>query len=438
VTVPTLLSVNSYAYRRDGSGTLFLEHNRLFGARGWTVVPFAMHHPDNIESPWSQYFVDEIEFGNSYSVAQKLTRVPKVIYSLEARRKLRRLLSDVRPDIAHLHTIYHHISPSILGLLQAHEIPTCMTLHDLKLGCPAYLMYSHGEICERCNHGGLRNVIARRCIKGSGALSALVAVEAIVHRALKSYSRDVDLFVSPSQFYIDKLVSWGWPREKFVHIRNFVDARSYSPEYAPGNSFLYVGRLAPEKGLLTLLAAAAQAKVPVRIVGVGPQLEQLRELAAKLGAEATFLGRLSGSALHDEFRACRATVLPSEWYENAPMSILESYALGKPVIAAAIGGIPEMITNGSTGWTFHSRSAEQLAGLLRKVAAVPDYTLIEAGRSARRLVETQYSADIYADNVARLYARLNSRLITGEVNAHGPGESDEPLQARGDSSRISV
>lgn len=116
--MPTLLSVNNYFYQRGGAETVFLEENRMLEEReGWKVVPFAMHHPKNLETPWSEYFVDEIEFGQTYSLAGRIARVPKVIYSFEARRKLGRLLRKVRPDICHAHNIYHHISPSILGLL---------------------------------------------------------------------------------------------------------------------------------------------------------------------------------------------------------------------------------------------------------------------------------------------------------------------------------
>lgn len=432
--MPNLLSVNSYAYRRDGSGTIFLEHNRLFEARHWKVVPFAMHHPDNIETPWSEHFVEEIEFGKHYSLLQKVARVPKVIYSLEARRKLSKLLQLVQPDVAHLHTIYHHISPSILGLLRDRQIPTCMTLHDLKLGCPAYLMYVDGEICERCKDGKIRNVIARRCIKGSSALSAVVATEAVVHRFLNSYSKDVDIFVSPSMFYIDKLCSWGWPRNKFVHIRNFVDPAAYIPDYSAGKPFLYVGRLAEEKGLVTLITAVAKAKVPLRVVGVGPQSELLKQLASKLGADVKFLGRLLGPALHAEFRAARATVLPSEWYENAPMSILESFALGKPVIAAAIGGIPEMI-DASNGWLFESRSVDQLADCLVHVAETTDSTLSEAGRNGRLLIEQQYTADLYAERVMHLYARMQGKNLMGNSDEQG---ATEAVPTRRNSSGLSM
>ena len=149
----TLLSINNYYYYRGGAETVFLEHNRMFDAAGWSVVPFAMKHPQNLPTPWSRHFVEEIEFGQDYSFAQQLARAGKVIYSFEARTKLARVLDQAHPAVAHGHNIYHHISPAILGLLKQRKVPTVLTLHDLKVACPAYNMLAPDGICERCRGG---------------------------------------------------------------------------------------------------------------------------------------------------------------------------------------------------------------------------------------------------------------------------------------------
>lgn len=401
-----LLSINNYYYRRGGAETVFFEHNRLLENTGWGVIPFAMRHPKNLECDWSEYFVKEIEFGRNYSLLEKAKRAADVIYSKQAQRNLEKLIRKIRPQIAHGHNIYHHISPSILPVLRRRGIPIVLTLHDLKLLCPAYTMLSHDGICDRCKGGATYNVVRHRCIKNSLVLSSIIYAENIVNDLLGSYSRNVSRFVVPSRFYRDKMVGWGWDADRFVYIPNFIDANEYIPKYEAGKSFLYFGRLAPQKGISTLIRAASIAGAPLRIAGTGPEEPELRRLADSSGAAVTFLGFLNGKALHDEIKMARATVLPSEWYENAPMSVLESYALGTPVIGAEIGGIPELIRDEETGNTFKSGDPHNLAAVLSKYKAFSDQRLTDIGRNARGWVEQQFSVERYRERILKLYEEV--------------------------------
>jgi glycosyltransferase involved in cell wall biosynthesis len=406
----TLLSINNYYYYRGGAETLFLEQNELLRNRGWTVVPFSMKHKNNLATKWSEYFVDEIEFGERYSAAQQMRRAFKVIYSVEAKRKLTTLIDIARPDVCHAHNIYHHISPSILSVLKRRSIPTVLTLHDLKIACPAYNMLSTDGICERCKGGRIYNVVRHRCIKGSVALSAVVMLEAALHRMLGSYRKMIDRFVVPSRFYIDKLIEWGFDPALFRHIPNFVRPERYIPEFAPGDAFLYFGRVSREKGLDTLIRAAAASGARVRIAGTGHDVESLRRLTLELGAKVEFLGYLTGESLHSAIRSARAVVLPSEWYENAPMSILEAYALGKPIIGARIGGIPELLIEERTGISFESGSVESLAAVLSSFDSMSNERLMEMGRGARQWVSENFNESRYCDRLSSLYSELNIAL----------------------------
>lgn len=401
-----LLNINSYHYRRGGSDVVYLEHAALMADAGWDVGYFSMHHPKNLQTPWSRYFIEELEFGGDYSLMQKVRMAGKAIYSFEAQRKLKQLLADFPADVAHLHCIYHHHSPSILPVLREAGVRTVMTAHDLKLACPAYKMLNDTGVCERCKDGSVMNVIRHRCVRGSLAASAIVAVESGVQRHMKAYETYLDKVVSPSRFFIDKFVEWGWPRDRFAYIPNYVDAARFTPDFDPGEYFLYFGRIAPEKGVATLLTAAKAAGVTVKLAGTGPDETMLREQANRLGVDAAFLGFQSGEDLHRLIRGARAVVLPSEWYENAPMSVLESFALGTPVIGADIGGIPEMIEHGETGWTFPSRNAQVLADLLTQVAAMPAGDLSRVGRGARDLVEKKFHQTGYRQAMSRLYSEL--------------------------------
>lgn len=404
--MPKLLSLNTYNYRRGGSDAVFLDHDALFREAGWETAVFTMQHPKNLPSAWSAFFPAELEFGHHYSFWQKIAMAGKVIYSWEARNQLEKLLDNFLPDIAHAHCIYHHLSPSVLTLLHERAVPTVMTAHDLKLACPAYKMLNKSGICEKCKHGNLTHVILNRCIHDSLITSSLIAVESAIHKALGLYKKNLDRVITPSRFFRQKFLEWGWPAEKLVYIPNFLDYSQYTPLYTPGQYFLYFGRLAPEKGVDTLIRAAARAKVQVKIAGTGPSEQALKRLAQTCGADAQFLGYCSGDNLKDLIRQARAIVLPSQWYENAPISILEAYASGKPVIGARIGGILEMVSSEQLGWLFESSNMEQLADCLGDVRDMAEDKLVEMGRQARKHVADNYSKDIYVTEINKLYSSL--------------------------------
>jgi len=404
--MPRLLAINNYYYDRGGSEAIFFAHNRMLEELGWDIVPFSMQHPQNHPTPWSKYFIEDLEVHGDYSLLQKVSRLPKVIYSFEARRKLDELLRVAHPDIAHGHNIYHHISPSILGLLKSRGIPTVLTLHDLKIACPAYNMLAPDGVCERCKGGKVYNVVRNRCINGSAAMSFVVMMEAAVHKLLGSYRHSVDAFIVPSRFYIEKFTEWGMPASMFRYVPNFVDVQRYTPHYESGDAFLYFGRVIRQKGVATLIRAAAAAHSKLLIAGTGPQMEEMRALAVTLNADVTFLGHLGGQQLHDVIRSCRAVVLPSEWYENAPVSLLEAYALGKPVIGARIGGIPELIRENETGACFESGQVESLRQVLEDFRARPLAQLADMGAAGRRWVAEDFTVAMYRQRVMSVYREL--------------------------------
>ena len=336
---------------------------------------------------------------------KKLTFVPKVIYSLEARKNLQKLLSVIKPNVCHAHNIYHHITPSILSLLYQRGIPVFLTLHDLKLACPAYTMLTHDGICERCKNGNLYNVVTHKCIKQSRGLSTIVFAEALLHKLLDSYTKNTMKLISPSKFYIEKFVEWGFNRDKFKYIPNFVQIKTKSENYNVGKSFLYFGRLSPEKGLKTLITAASLAKVQIWFAGNGAMESELKKYSEELNVEAKYFGHLSGENLYEKISNARCVVLPSEWYENAPLSIMESYILGTPVIGADIGGIPELIKNEETGFIFKSGSSESLAAVMLNVSNMPDSQINDMGHNGRNWMLKEFTAKIYRDRLLSLYSK---------------------------------
>lgn len=411
--MPSVVSVNSYHYRRGGADAVYFDHAALLEAQGWKNAFFAMHHDENVESPWSRFFCDEIDIGKPYPLTEKIVKASQVVYSWEARRRLRDLLREFPADVAHLHNIYHHQSPSILPVFGEFGVPVVMTAHDLKIACPNNKMLNRLGICERCRGGRYLNVVRNRCIHDSTAASAVVAAEAVVHDLLLgSYRRHVGRIVVPSRFYLDKFVEWGWPRERFRYIPNYVEADRFDPQTAAGDYLLYFGRLAEEKGVVTLVRAAARAGVPLRLAGTGPLADALAAELHGLGEHRiSLVGFQSGQALHDLIRGARAIVLPSEWYENAPISILEAFAMGKPVIGADIGGIPEAVVPGSTGWLFPSKDGERLAHLMTEVMAAPDSEVAALGAGARERVQAEFNRQRYLDETLTVYRELGVRGV---------------------------
>lgn len=400
-----LLSLNSYHYRRGGSDAVYFSTSEMFEKAGWDVACMAMHHPKNVDSPWSRYFAEEIEYGFEYSLPRKLLLASRVIYNFEAQDRLTELLDVFQPDVAHAHCLYHHLSPSVLQLLRKRGVPVVLTAHELKTVCPAYAMRNHKGVCEECKGGSYLPLLRNRCIKGSLAASAVVFLEASLQRAMNTYQSCVDVVVCPSRFFQAKLAEWGWPEHKLRYVPNFFDTGRPLEAAPPGERFLYFGRLSHEKGLATLIQAARRAGVGLDLVGDGPQRAELEALAT--GAEnIRFLGYCSGDALWNALRGCKAVVLPSEWYENAPMSVLEAYSFGKPVVGARIGGIPELVLEGQTGWLFRSGDASELSHLLEKVDRLEPDARMAIARSCNDFVSSRFSRQTYFQSMKSLFDEL--------------------------------
>jgi glycosyltransferase involved in cell wall biosynthesis len=224
-----------------------------------------------------------------------------------------------------------------------------------------------------------------------------------VHKLLEVYRKTVTQFIVPSRFFLAKFAEWGIDTARFAHVPNPIDVDALVPQGEPGDAFVYLGRLVPEKGVDTLVRAAAQARVRLRIVGTGPEEASLRALAADLGGDVEFTGYLSGPDLQAAISSARAVVIPSEWYENAPLSVLEASALARPVVGADIGGIPELIRQEETGFVYRSGNMEALVEVLARVQRLPVATLSRMGQAGRQWMRTEFSPNTYRDRMMSIY-----------------------------------
>lgn len=401
----TILQVNKYYYPRGGADVVMLELAKLLEARGHQIVPLAMQHPQNLASPYAHSFVSEVETESVRFGWQGIRTAARMLYSVEARRKISSLIRTTKPELAHLHNIYHQISPSILTPLKKAGIPVVMSVHDWALISPNYSLFDHGEICER----GMKNpwdIIEHRCIKDSKVASAWAAFVFWMHKKLRLYEKGVDRFIAPAEFVKEKLVVAGIDQKKIEVIHHFIDATKISP--SDGGDYIgYIGRLSPEKGVEVLLRAATKTpEIPVKIAGTGPDEARLRSLTKELGLKnVEFVGWLDGVMRARFYGHAAAIVVPSVWYEIFGMIVLESYAAGKPVIASRIGALPELVREGETGFLFRPGDADQLADQMRLIFGEVGERR-RMGAAARAMVEQEYNPEQYYEQIMKLYASL--------------------------------
>jgi len=350
-----VLQINKFLYGGAGAETVMFRTADLLRTHGHEVSFFAMQDPRNVPCAESHYFPRGRYYGEQHGVLRQAQSAAASIYSIDARRSLRRLIRDQRPDIAHLHNIYHQLTLSIVDELVAQGIPIVMTVHDFKPVCPSYLAYTEHAPCRRCVTGHPGHVIAHRCIKDSLAASTVAAAEALFTRTRRLYHR-IDAFIVPSKHRVEVLVEGGLPGDRMHLIPNFVADEQFGKLdgslKARSPMVLFVGRLEEAKGINVLLAAARRvaAEIEVVVVGQGP-LERDVQDAHRDGA-VSYLGSRDWNEIAGLMdRAC-ALVIPSLCEENCPMVVLEAGARGCPVIASDRGGLTELVSDGEDGLLF--------------------------------------------------------------------------------------
>lgn len=401
-----ILQVNKFYYPRGGADKYFLDLAASQEAAGHKVAIFAMRHPNNQVSPWEKYFISQVSF-NRKNFKDILKTPGRVLYSLEAKRKFSRLLDDFKPDIIHIHNIYHHISPSILEAAFKRQIPVVMHLHDYKLVCANHALFVNGSVCQACQPNNYWQCLKNRCIKDSWQASALAAFEMYLHHSvLKIYENKVNLFIAPSRFMKDMAVAFGQAADKIKVIYNPYGASSSTGVFETLSNakdyLLYFGRLSPEKGLEVLIKATALSGQKLKIAGSGELEFSLKQLALKLKAPVEFTGFLQGQELEKTITEASAIVIPSIWYENMPLSLMEALKFGKIVIASRIGGLPEIIKDGYNGLLFTPGSADDLKLKIDSLANIDRKKMSQAARDS----VADFSPQANLEKVMQVYKEL--------------------------------
>ena len=399
-----ILMVNKFHYLKGGSEKYYFELAKILREKGHEIAFFSMQNEKNIKTDCKEYFVDSIDLNSNNK-----TKALEVIYSKQNKKKMQEALDEFKPDIVHINNFQRQLSSSIIEAIKEKNIPIVFTAHDVQAICQEIKMLdSDKNICEKCKKGKYINCIKKKCIKDSTLKSVLGAIEGYYYRYKKIYTKKIDYIITPSEFYKQKLVEDGIPKEKIEAIHNFVELEEYDIETQDEGYALYFGRLSKEKGILNLIEAFSKTKMGILyIAGEGPEKENIEKFIKEkdLSERIKLLGFLKSNEMKKCISKSKFVVVPSIWYENCPYSVMETLAIGKPVLGADIGGIPELVKNNENGLIYKYDNIDELSEKMQQFFENTDLTN-KMGQNAKENAKKLYSKEIYYDKIIKIYQKL--------------------------------
>lgn len=401
-----VLLINNFFYRKGGSEAVFFNTADVLREAGHEVLFFSYEDEKNIHTGDHEYF---IKHGGTIGKMRDFFSNP------DAAKKLDEILAKEKPDIAHAHLFWGGISPSIFAVLKKHGIPFVHTAHDYRMVCPAYLLTDgKGNFCERCKGGKFYNCALHRCSKGSVVESLLMTMEMYYRNSKWHPAKMIDGIIFVSNFSKQKHLAFD---------KCFADAQTMVLYNCPGEKvkdsldlnrdtfdgyYLFYGRLSDEKGIPTLLKAFEHfPQLTLKVVGTGPKEDELKKFSSEKGlTNIEFLGYKSGKELFDLVVGAKYVCVPSECYENNPMTIVESYSLATPVIGAAIGGISEIVEDGKTGYTFESGNVDTLVTAIGKASKLNKEEYRAQKQAAFNFAKENFSRERHLERLVEFYESI--------------------------------
>jgi len=389
-----ILLANKFYYPRGGDCIYTLHLESLLKSKGHEVAAFAIQHPQNQPNAFQHYFPSEVSY-SSEGGKNLVKTFLRPLGAKEVKQNFTALLDDFQPDIVHLNNIHTHLSPVLAEIAHKKHIRVVWTMHDYKLLCPRYDCLRNGMQCRLCFSNKI-NVLKYRCMKNSLFASALAYLEA-EKWSKEKLEKYTDIFICPSEFMRTQMLAGGFDKNKLMVLPNFVSIKKNNfINSKRENYYCYIGRISMEKGIETLLQAAQQLPYPLKIAGTGPLFDELKSRYANDTID--FSGYLNREEVSTLIENALFSVIPSEWYENNPLSGIESLCLGTPILGADIGGIPELIEEHRTGLLFESRNKADLKNKIEEMYHFTfDYTDIAQKAQMNYSSENYYSSlmDIY-------------------------------------------
>lgn len=403
-----ILQINKYHYLKGGAETVFFNTMSLLKQHGHTVIPFCLKNKKNLYSEYESYFVDYPELSES-TLATKIKNIPTFLYNKRAADQLEKLIINEKPELAHIHLMFNSLSVSILPVLRRHNIPTIMTVHDYRLICPAYTFRnSNGDICEKCKCGLYLNCIFSKCSNGNIPNSILLSMDSYFRSFFYKPIDYIDKFIFVSKFSLQKHIETDISyKMKSTHLYNFTPIETKKTDEKK-DYLLYFGRISYEKGIQTLIDAMTELpRISLKIVGTGPLLKTIQHKPSNV----MFEGFKQGEDLKTYIRNAKFVIVPSEWYENNPLAVIESMAIGTPVIGSNIGGIPELIQDSVTGYLYQSKSKNDLITTIKKAYTLNNDEYKKMTTLGKEFSDLNFSPDAHYKKLINIYQLLLSPII---------------------------
>jgi glycosyltransferase involved in cell wall biosynthesis len=409
-----ILTCNKFNFLAGGTERYLFDLKKNLEKNGNKVITFSGKNSRNLPSPYSKYFVSQKDFNNckQKGIIYNLKLSLDLIYSFSAQRKIARLIDGFRPDLAHIHNIYYHMSSSILCLLKKKKIPTVMTIHDYKIICPNYSLFTNNQYCQKCRRYKYFNAVKYRCIKNSYLKSFLACLEMYFCKITKIYTKNIDLFIAPSRFVKKRLIDFGIKKDKITYLPHAINLKKFDSGYNKGHYILYFGNLTYKKGVQVLLKAAQYIPTTaVKIAGSGPYQKNLKNLVKTYRLKNVgFLGYKKNNELAGIVKNSYLVIIPSLWPEASSLVTYEASKASKPILASKIGALPEIITDNKTGILFSPNNHRELAEKIKYLLANPEIAK-EIGQNAKKKINTFNDENSHYQKITKIYKQLIKKHI---------------------------
>lgn len=408
-----IVLVNYRYFISGGPERYYFNIKEILEREGHEVIPFSVKSSRNLPNHHERYFLDIVDDEVYFAQAKKKT--PKMIlksftrmfYSLEAKKKMKQLLVDTKPDLVYIMQYHNKISPSIIDAARSLNVPVVHRISDFQYMCPNALFYNDRiGVCEDCLKGKRWNCVKYRCVLNSPVYSGIKMMAKYLHDVMNVTKR-IDAFVVPSAFTLDKLKEYGIPDVKLVHIPTFFNLKDINPTVEYNPFVLFVGRIEKQKGLMTLVKAFEGLPYNLKIIGFsndGYEDVLKKELEGK-EHHIEFLGRKSFEEIVPYLKSCLCTVVPSEWYDNFPNVVLESYAYKKAVVATDFGSLQYMVEHEKTGLKFNYADVDDFREKIEWMFEHQDDAK-KMGEEGYKLIETKYSPKIHYNMLMNLFKKV--------------------------------